>query len=86
MNLASPSTGTHQTLKAMDAWSGLDDYFVTERDVFYGPSGDVAGYFKAVDNLRLVVIRNAGFDVVHDQPENSLFLLEQFIYDNLKKN
>lgn len=83
MNLASPTTGTHQTLKAMKDWSGLEEYLAKERGILHELSGEVAGYIKIVDNLRLAVIRNAGFDVVHDQPERGVELFEAFVYGRL---
>ena len=83
MDIVCHHTGTLNMIAAMENWSGKDKYEQTDRDVFYGPDGEVAGYLKSVDNLRLFVMRNAGHMVPRSQPDDALFMFEEFVNGRL---
>ena len=42
-------------------------------------NGEVAGYLKSVQNLRLFTMRNAGHMVPYSQPEFSLDMFQRFL-------
>ena len=46
-------------------------------------SGEVAGYLKSVDNLRLFTMRNAGHMVPRSQPAFGQDMFENFIAGTL---
>lgn len=68
---------------AMTTWTGLDKYYQTDRSVFKDRNGDVVGYLKSVDNLRMFVMRNAGHMVPLSQPLASQDMFEQFLDGSL---
>lgn len=66
----------------MQTWSGKAEYDITESEAMTF-AGDTYGYLKSVQNLRMVVVRNAGHMVPRSQPEFALDMFEKFINGNL---
>ena len=75
-------SGILNMFKAMTTWSGIDEYYRTERSV-YRVGRETAGYLKSVQNLRMFVMRNAGHMVPRSQPEYAQAMFEDFISGNL---
>nr|AKO90273.1 cathepsin A4 [Tigriopus japonicus] len=76
-------SGILDMFAAMTTWTGLDKYYQTDRSVFKDRNGDVVGYLKSVDNLRMFVMRNAGHMVPLSQPLASQDMFEQFLDGSL---
>lgn len=66
----------------MDSWSGIGEYFSTERSLFTS-RGKVAGYLKSVQNLRMILMRNSGHMVPLSQPEFAQDMFQRFISGQL---
>ena len=66
----------------MTTWSGIDEYYNTNNKPFV-VNGVPSGYLKAVKNLQLMSVRNAGHYVPRDAPEVALALFERFIDGSL---
>lgn len=79
MDIICNHSGILEMFAAMETWSAIDEYYQTDRDVFYGRDGEVAGYLKSVQNLRMFVMRNAGHMVPRSQPVYGQDMFEQFI-------
>ena len=81
-----PSICNHPGILAMfdqmTSWSGADSYYKTENKPWRS-YGEVAGYIKSVDNLRLFTMRNAGHIVPRNQPAFGQDMFEKFISGNL---
>ena len=69
-------------LDKMTSWSGADSYYEAENKPWRS-SGEVAGYLKSVDNLRLFTMRNAGHMVPRSQPAFGQDMFENFIAGTL---
>ena len=82
MDIVCHHTGTLNMFAAMEEWSGIDEYYQTERTV-YRVGGVVAGYLKSVQNLRLMLMRNAGHMVPRSQPEYAYDMFNKFVQGEL---
>ena len=58
--------------------SAIQEYYSTPRRSFR-VNGEVAGYIKSVQNLRMFVMRNAGHMVPRSQPEYGYEMFSQFL-------
>lgn len=74
--------GILEMFKTMKIWSGRETFLTTESNV-YQVEGEVAGYLKKVDNLRMFVMRNAGHMVPLSQPKFALDVFGRFINGQL---
>jgi len=63
-------------------WSGAEAYSKAEREVYYY-NDEVVGYLTKVDNLHLLLVRNAGHMVPLSQPAYALQMIEDFTSDNM---
>ena len=66
----------------MTTWSGAGSYYEAKNNPWRS-NGEVAGYLKSVDNLRLFSMRNAGHTVPRSQPASSQDMFESFIAGTL---
>ena len=69
-------------LDQMTTWSGASSYYESE-NMPWSSNGEVAGYLKSVDNLRLFTMRNAGHTVPRAQPAFGQDMFENFIAGTL---
>ena len=76
-------SGVLEMFAAMDTWSAIDEYYDTNRKVYRGRDGKVAGYVKRVQNLRMFVMRNAGHMVPLSQPMYAQDMFEDFLAGDL---
>ena len=58
-------------------WHGAQRYRDAQRSI-WREQGEIAGYVREADNLREVLVRNAGHMVPIDQPENGYALITKF--------
>lgn len=58
-------------------FDGADEYKMAKRYIF-GVDGEIAGYFKLVNNLLEVLIRDAGHMVPRDQPKWAYVMINTF--------
>ena len=66
----------------MKSWSGANSFYDAENEPWRS-NGEVAGYLKSVDNLRLFTMRNAGHMVPRSQPAFGQDMFENFIAGTL---
>lgn len=59
------------------SFDGAEEYKEAERYIFY-VDGEIAGYFKLVNNLLEVLIRDAGHMVPRDQPKWAYVMINTF--------
>merc|ERR1711976_887535 len=71
-------SGVLNMFAAMTSWSGKDKYDRTGRSV-YRVDGETAAYLKSVDNLRQLLVRNAGHMVPYSQPRVASVMFDEFI-------
>ena len=67
---------------AMTTWSAIGEYRNTESTVYRMDFRPV-GYLTSVQNLRQLVVRNAGHMVPKDQPEVALKMFTEFLAGTL---
>jgi len=66
----------------MTSWSGANSFY-DAKNAPWRSNGEVAGYLKSVDNLRLFTMRNAGHMVPRSQPAFGQDMFENFIAGTL---
>eukprot|EP00095_Tigriopus_kingsejongensis_P005174 maker-scaffold237_size242172-snap-gene-1.29 protein:Tk05174 transcript:maker-scaffold237_size242172-snap-gene-1.29-mRNA-1 annotation:"serine carboxypeptidase" len=76
-------SGVLDMFAAMTSWSGLEKYYTTDRKIYRDRNGEVVGYLKSVDNLRMFVMRNAGHMVPLSQPLATQDMFEDFMAGTL---
>jgi carboxypeptidase C (cathepsin A) len=69
--------GSETWVRSME-WAGKDAYAKTVRSP-WNVNNATAGYVNEADNLTMLIVRNAGHLVPHDQPENSWNMLMTFL-------
>ena len=82
MDIVCHHTGTLEMFNAMTDWSAIDEFHNTESTI-YNVNGETAGYLTSVQNLRLLVLRNAGHMVPRSVPEVADDFFNKFIQGNL---
>eukprot|EP00095_Tigriopus_kingsejongensis_P005173 maker-scaffold237_size242172-snap-gene-1.30 protein:Tk05173 transcript:maker-scaffold237_size242172-snap-gene-1.30-mRNA-1 annotation:"venom serine carboxypeptidase" len=76
-------TGTLNMFRAMETWSGIEEYHTTDAQT-YKVNGKVVGYLTSVQNLRLFVMRNAGHMVPRSQPEFAFAMFNDFVSGTMR--
>lgn len=71
-------TGIVNMLDNFSTWSGADSFNATKASP-YKVDGQTKGYLTKLDNLRLMVVRNAQHAAPIDQPEMAFQMFNEFI-------
>ncbi|MDY6855852.1 MAG: hypothetical protein SWO11_14320 [Thermodesulfobacteriota bacterium] len=62
-------------------WSHGDDWQKLDRTVWAAPRGKIKGFYKTLENLTQIVIPCSGHLVPISQPENSLEMAYNFVFE-----
>ncbi|XP_050388514.2 probable serine carboxypeptidase CPVL isoform X2 [Patella vulgata] len=62
-------------------WSGLEKYKSVERNIWNCTlcGGEIAGYYRQVDNFYQVIVLGAGHILPHDQPLRGYEMIQRFV-------
>lgn len=78
MDIIVTHTGVLDMMTEID-WVGREEYEKAVRSIYTEKgSGDVIGYLTSADNLRLLLVRNAGHEVPLYQPVGALQMMDEF--------
>jgi carboxypeptidase C (cathepsin A) len=75
-DLLAPRLGQERMMNALN-WKGKDEFQKADRKI-WKVDDDVGGYVKSVNNLQYVMVRNAGFWAIMDQPKWCYDMVERF--------
>ncbi|KAF4719430.1 hypothetical protein FOZ62_010062 [Perkinsus olseni] len=64
-------------------WSGAQQFVHRPLELYQAGTTEVVGEMRRTQNLAFVRVYNAGHLVPHDQPKNSLAIIEQFLSGNM---
>ena len=82
---ATVSTSSVDAVLVGIEWSGKEEYKLSKRSNWKPEHGRVKGYVSQTGNLCRVVVHRAGHQTPHDQPQNVLEMMEQFVQQGCVK-